>query len=88
MEDAIASYITSKGEDLIIYETGVHHEGPTQDYLTLCIDEKRKERRREGGVAVVVRSHLTILAPGYDYSIGQKLNRLPEGYKYLKDVFG
>lgn len=83
IETAIAAQLANQG-DLVISAIGEHYAGPGNGYSTLSLGERTVINGPDWGVTEPV---LTILAPGHNYQLGQKLSELPTGYKSLGQVF-
>ena len=84
VEDAIARQLSQRG-DLKIYAIGIHYAGPGEGNSTLSLGERVVNQGPDWRVTEPV---LAVLAPGHNYELGQKLQKLPRGYKSLKAVFG
>jgi len=82
-DDAIARQLLNAG-DLKIYAIVNHCAGPAEGCSTLSLGERMIGRPDWSETTPV----LAVLAPGHDYELGQKLSRLPKGYKPLREVFG
>ncbi|MBD3164750.1 hypothetical protein GF323_06130 [Candidatus Woesearchaeota archaeon] len=84
IDDAIARQLVKQG-DLKVNAIGEHYAGPAEGYSTLSLGERTVN---EGPDWKVTEPVLAVLAPGYNYQLGQELSKLPKGYKPLRTVFG
>ena len=83
IEDAIARQLAGQ-RDLRIVAIGEHYAGPAAGYSTLSMGERTVNEAPGWKVTEPV---LAVLAPGHNYQLGQTLQRLPKGYKPLREVF-